>query len=236
MFKGLFGKPHDTPLVGGPCVSKAADTDDIYRYPINQEVEAYWQALKQDDALPKRNDLDPRGMRNALTQAFVLNVDARGARFRIAGSKIADTYHGDLRGMDVTDLISPAKREMITELIFEICQMPAQAQVDLEITDPNGTPIIAQMILLPMTDANGRASQVLGCLDFASPPAQNAQCVLEPFGTIIRPQSERKHQITRRMKAHRLQLVSELTHDEIQTKSAAAPSHQSKPKLTLVVS
>ncbi|MFY0595838.1 MAG: PAS domain-containing protein [Cognatishimia sp.] len=236
MFKGLFGKPHDAPLVGGQSLSKSADTDDIYRYPINQEVEAYWQALKQDDALPKRNDLDPRGMRNALTQAFVLNVDGRGARFRIAGSKIADIYQGDLRGVAVTDLISPAKREMITELIVEICQMPAKAQVDLEITDPNGTPIIAQMILLPMTDANGQASQVLGCLDFTSLPAQNSRCVLEPVGTIVRPQSERKHQIIRRMKDKRLQLVSELAHDEIQLKPTAESFSRSKPKLTLVVS
>ncbi|MEM1421046.1 MAG: PAS domain-containing protein, partial [Pseudomonadota bacterium] len=49
-------------------------------------VEAYWEGLRAGRLVPRRADVDPRGIDQALEYSFILERIAPGmARFRLAG-------------------------------------------------------------------------------------------------------------------------------------------------------
>lgn len=56
-----------------------------------QEVLAYWESLRQGRLAPKHSEIDPRKLRIALYNTFIL--EAAGPyyiRFRLVGSKLSD--------------------------------------------------------------------------------------------------------------------------------------------------
>jgi hypothetical protein len=53
-------------------------------YTAIAQVEAYWNALRGDKLLPKRSEIDPRGIERALENAFILERIAPGCASRAA--------------------------------------------------------------------------------------------------------------------------------------------------------
>lgn len=130
------------------------------------QVEAYWEALRGSKLLPKRSDVDPRGIEAALEYAFILERIAPGiARLRIAGSHLSDLMGMEVRGMPITALFAPNVRRQIADGLEDVFQTPATAT--LRLTSPGGrgrATLDAQMVLLPLKSDLGDVSRVLGCL------------------------------------------------------------------------
>lgn len=133
--------------------------------PIAQ-VEAYWEALRGSKLLPKRSEVDPRGIEAALEYAFILERIAPGiARLRIAGSHLNDLMGMEVRGMPLTALFAPNARRQIADGLESVFQTPATAS--LRLTSPGGggrAMLDARMILLPLKSDLGDVSRALGCL------------------------------------------------------------------------
>ncbi|UWR17076.1 PAS domain-containing protein [Sulfitobacter sp. M368] len=132
--------------------------------PISQ-VEAYWEALRAGRLLPKRSEVDPRGLESSLEHAFILERIAPGiARLRIAGSHLGALMGMEVRGMPLTALLTPDTRSVLSEKIEEVCQMPAVCTLRLAAEDSAGRPALeARMLLLPLKSDLGDVSRVLGC-------------------------------------------------------------------------
>lgn len=127
---------------------------------------AYWRGLCRGPQLPRRADIDPRRIEAVLPNAFVLERIAPGlARFRVAGTHLADLMGMDVRGMPVSCLIRPAGREHFA--IALTCLFENPAKLDLWLTAPAGPMRGAQsgqMMLLPLQGDRGEADRALGCL------------------------------------------------------------------------
>ena len=132
--------------------------------PIAQ-VEAYWEALRAGRLLPKRSEVDPRGLETSLENAFILERIAPGiARIRIAGSHLGALMGMEVRGMPLTALLTPDARAIRSDKIEEVCQMPAVCTLRLSADDSAGRPALeARMLLLPLKSDLGDVSRVLGC-------------------------------------------------------------------------
>lgn len=220
--KRFFGKGHVN-------TSKAATR---LRFPALTEVETYWQALRSRHHVPLRADLDPRGIRGALSKAFVLECsDPEEPRFRIVGSDIIELYQNDLGGRPLTDLVVSHRRSAIQDVIRDVCRLPAQVQMDLSVPKITGDVLELRMVLLPMKDASGQRSRILGCLDFDTAGQLPNVSVhgLEPTGSIVRPLGAEHHAIERRMKHPELVLVS--SEDRPRRRKGTG---QKSPKLRLV--
>ena len=77
-------------------------------YAAIAQVEAYWEALRGTRIVPKRSEIDPRGIEGALENAFIVERVAPGiARLRIAGSHLNDLMGMEVRGMPLTALFNP---------------------------------------------------------------------------------------------------------------------------------
>ncbi len=131
-------------------------------YSLLSQVDAYWHALRGTQLLPKRSDIDPRGIEAALEYTFVLERIAPGvARLRIAGSHLSDLMGMEVRGMPITSFLTPDARRRFSDMMEELFETPATARIMLK--GETGQ-IAGQMILLPLKSDMGDASRMLGCL------------------------------------------------------------------------
>jgi hypothetical protein len=129
-------------------------------------VEAYWDALRAGRGMPKRAEIDPRGIETALEYAFILERVAPGvARMRVAGTHLHDIIGMEPRGMSVTALFQQDARIMIAGLLEEVFQTPGSAEVWMNSAGDQGQPALdARMILLPLKSDLGDVSRILGCI------------------------------------------------------------------------
>lgn len=130
------------------------------------QVEAYWEGLRGARLMPKRSEIDPRGIESALEYTFVLERIAPGmARIRIAGSHLGDLMGMEVRGMPLTSLITPPCRRQIADAIEDVCQRPAVCELRMSAETTLAKPQMdARLLLLPLKSDLGDVSRVLGCL------------------------------------------------------------------------
>lgn len=138
------------------------------------QVEAYWEALRGNRLMPCRSDIDPRGIEDALSHAFILERVAPGvARLRIAGSHLRDLMGMEVRGMPVTSFFTNAARPLVVEALETVFQQPAQTTLHLSSAAAYGRPLLeARMLLLPLKSDLGDVSRALGCLVAVGDPGR----------------------------------------------------------------
>ncbi|MFC4671911.1 PAS domain-containing protein [Seohaeicola nanhaiensis] len=131
--------------------------------PIRQ-AEAYWSALRDGPGIPRRSQIDPRGLENLLEYAFILEYVAPGiARFRLAGQHLSLLCGMEVRGMPVSALFAPISRANVAAALEHVFETPAVAELSLTSEPRYGRrPISAQMILLPLKNDLGDINRALG--------------------------------------------------------------------------
>lgn len=129
------------------------------------EVRAYWEGLRGGTGLPRRDQIDPRGIAGALDTVFLLERVAPGvARFRLAGMQVNDLMGMDVRGMPLSAMIDPASRPRMAEALEALFARPAILTLGLEAERSVGRPALeGRLILLPLISARGPCDLALGC-------------------------------------------------------------------------
>ena len=136
------------------------------RFQPLREVEAYWETLRAGRLVPRRSDIDPRGIERALEYSFVMERIAPGlGRLRIAGSHLTELMGMEVRGMPLSTLIAPNSRDLISDALEEVFSGPAKVEIALRAEKAIGKPQLdARLILLPLKSDLGDITRVLGCL------------------------------------------------------------------------
>lgn len=131
------------------------------------EVEAYWHALRGSRLVPRRSEVDPRGIERALEYAFILERVAPGVgRLRIAGGHLGDLLGMEVRGMPLSAFVMPEARPMLAASLDMVCDSPCIVTLSLAAETGIGKPVLdARLALLPLSDEFGQVNRMLGCLD-----------------------------------------------------------------------
>jgi len=132
------------------------------------EVRAYWEGLREGGALPRRDQIDPRGIAGALEQVFLVERIAPGlARFRLAGMGISGLMGMDVRGMPLSAVFDPAARDRLAPELETVFRDNVALDLWLEAERGTGRPALAaRMVLLPLVSTRGLTDLALGCLAF----------------------------------------------------------------------
>lgn len=159
---GDNGRGFETDSVIGFCM-RSFDM----KHPAIAQIEAYWDALRGDRQVPLRAEIDPRGIDQALENAFILErIAPTVARFRLAGMHLNELMGMEVRGMPMTALFEPADRGTVTTLLEHVFEQPAKARLRLG-TAPgtwgHAGPA-GELLLLPLRSDLGDISRALGCL------------------------------------------------------------------------
>ncbi|MDC1275440.1 PAS domain-containing protein [Ascidiaceihabitans sp.] len=129
------------------------------------QVESYWEALRGSRLVPKRSEIDPRGIEHALEYTFVLERIAIGmARFRIAGSHLCNIMGMEVRGMPLSSFITPSGRETLGSVLEDVFQNLSACELEMEAEVGRKKPAMeARMVLMPLRSDLGDVSRILGC-------------------------------------------------------------------------
>ena len=148
-------------------------------------VRAYWEGLRQGQALPRRSDLDPRGFAGLLDRVFLADQIGRGlAQIRIAGSALSGLAGTELRGLPLGCLFTAESRPILAQVLDGVLTQPAVAEVDLGLDrQARGQPL-ARMLVLPVQEDSGRLS-LLGAI------ALSPDCLVEGRLQILSRRDER---------------------------------------------
>lgn len=131
-----------------------------------QDVRAYWEAMRQGGRLPRRDDINPRGMASALEQVFLVEqIAPNHGRLRLAGMGLSDLLGMDVRGMPITALLEPVARARLSEALGGLFRGDHILDLWLEAERGIGRPpLSARMLLLPLIGSHGEPDLALGCL------------------------------------------------------------------------
>lgn len=129
-------------------------------------VEAYWQGLRDGQNVPLRSQVDPRGMENALENAFLMERIAPGmAKIRVAGSHMSDLMGMQMAGMPFSSLIAPEDRDQVIDAVKRLFAEPAIVRVRLTAEGGFGKPQMqGDLILLPLRSDFGDITRCLGAI------------------------------------------------------------------------
>lgn len=130
----------------------------------------YWESLRAGRLAPARSEIDPRQIKSALKHTFILEFDPIGGiRFRLAGEKICALMGMELRGMPAYSLIDISDRQEFEDTLYAMTRKPEIVEYRL-VGDCGGEhSTTARMLLLPMQDADGNITRVLGGLSMRTP-------------------------------------------------------------------
>lgn len=130
------------------------------------EFQDYWEAMRQGASVPRRSDIEPRGIEPLLANAFVIERIAPGlARLRVAGSHLSDLMGMEVRGMPISALISPGSRDALSHHLAQLFDQPATLHLSLASGGrPSAPALSGTMVLLPLENDQGEVSRALGCL------------------------------------------------------------------------
>lgn len=131
-----------------------------------QDVRAYWEALRQEGRLPRRDDINPRGIASALENVFLVEqIAPNHGRIRLSGMGLNDLLDMDVRGMPVTALLEPMARSRLSQSLCGLFRAENILDLWLEAERGIGRPALsARMLLLPLIGGHGEPDLALGCL------------------------------------------------------------------------
>lgn len=147
--------------------------DAAQEYPALAIVQSHWEAQRQGRIAPRRDDIDPRPLAEALPVTFVAEFVAPSvARIRLAGQRLYDLLGMEPRGMPLSVFLDAAGRAMLEDALPQLRQ-GARVLLPLHAEGSLGRPAIeAQMLLLPLIDASGVVTRVIGVLEYHGQPGR----------------------------------------------------------------
>ena len=127
-------------------------------------IDAYWHHLAARGGIPRRADVDPAVIQDALEYAFIAEHLSGGhARMRVAGGAISAVMGMDVAGMPLAALIAPVDRSGFAQHVANTLDSASLLTLSLSAPEAFGQPHLnAKMRLYPLRDETGRIRQILG--------------------------------------------------------------------------
>jgi hypothetical protein len=99
--------------------SRARGREPIFmKHAASRELYAYWEERRGRRAAPERAEIEPGAIRGALSDAFILSLDAaRGHPVRLAGTRVCALFDRELRGEPFLRLWAADSRTIIAGLL-----------------------------------------------------------------------------------------------------------------------
>lgn len=132
----------------------------------------YWDQLRGDRAAPERGEIEPGAVRHALLDTFILEADAEGLAFRLAGTRLCAMFGGELKGRRLQDLFADrATRVEIARMSDAVMDESAGALTGLAARTADGEMVDLELLVLPLRHGGKTHARLLGSLSpLASPP------------------------------------------------------------------
>jgi len=124
----------------------------------------HWQATRRGRHAPFRHDINPGQFREILDSVFVLDWNSTSdVRYRLAGSRLCESFGMELRGMNMLALWQGEARARLGQLLHRIVTEPCVGHaVGIQENDAGFTSDF-EILLLPLKREDGALKRIIGC-------------------------------------------------------------------------
>lgn len=142
------------------------------REPISQTLYAYWNDIRAGRLAPKRFEIEPSQIAGMLPDTFILErIDTETTRFRLAGTRICETFGVEFRGMNVFDLVGAEDCVTLQRQISVIARQGAVGVFTFASETASGHEVRFEMLLLPLVHMRETVDRFLGSVAMIERPA-----------------------------------------------------------------
>lgn len=134
-------------------------------------IDGYWHSHASSGTLPRRADIDPGAIQDALEFAFIADrVGACHARMRVAGGAIGGVFGGDAAGLPLSAFLNHGSRATFDAALARCFDQ--QHVLEIAMTPKPGgakTNGSATLRLYPLGDGHGTVRHLLGAFAASGP-------------------------------------------------------------------
>lgn len=136
------------------------------RQAATTKILAYWDQLKAGESLvPAASAVDPRALKTHLPDLFMLErLDRAVFAFRLAGTRMCQRFGRELRDHDFVRLFPAAQQGEVLAQQNRALQTGEAVVLKAGAATLDGATTGADIVLMPLTDAEGRVVRLLGAL------------------------------------------------------------------------
>lgn len=131
----------------------------------------YWNDVRGQRLAPERFDIEPSRIAAILPETCILERDdANVCSFRLAGTRVCDNWGQELRGTGLHELMLPADRPVLDEMLATITAQGAVGLLELSGLTKDGREVMFEVIILPLLHTSGAVTRYLaGISPFEAP-------------------------------------------------------------------
>lgn len=141
------------------------------KHPTSRMLHAYWERLRGERAAPERAEIEPGEIRHLLADSLILELDmaARQARVRLAGTRVCALYGRELKGLPFATLWGPRAPDP-WRLVEIVAHDTLGVVAGLRGANAAGESLDLELLLLPLRHRGRTQVRALGTLTPASAP------------------------------------------------------------------
>ncbi len=131
-----------------------------------QTILSYWQAIQPEaGGAPAHATVEPRALKSHLPDLFVVErLDRAVFAFRLAGTRLCARYGRELRDHDFVRLWPAAQQGEILTQLNHCLQSARPVVLQGAAATLDGKTVAFEILMMPLTDAEGRATRLLGAM------------------------------------------------------------------------
>ncbi len=132
----------------------------------------YWNQLRKGRKAPNRFEIEPKKIGPLLPGTFILETDdSRNFRFRLAGTKICETYGYELKGLDFISFWKDRNdREAVESLLHTIKEDGSAGLLEFTATNEAGEQCRFEILLLPLIHSGEHVNRIMGSMSSIDDP------------------------------------------------------------------
>jgi len=135
------------------------------------ELFQYWNTVRGDRPLPRRDEIAPAEIRSLLPDLFMLQRQADGtSRFRLAGTGVCALFGSELRDRQFSLLWQETEKAELACVPDQVMTRCTPILVSAVGRSAAGAVLEVELLLTPLASANGTNDRVLGTLSPLSRP------------------------------------------------------------------
>lgn len=145
--------------------------NDIMRNKTSTQLFQYWNVIRGDRELPRRNEVDPSAIRTLLPQLFILERDHFGGmKFRLAGTHVCALFDHDFRGRQFATLWLGSQAGKVLQIGRRVMTQHVPVVLSATARTDDGRELETETLLLPLASNEGHSDRILGSLSPLSRP------------------------------------------------------------------
>jgi hypothetical protein len=159
--------PDPRQLYGGGTVARKLTGKETraMKHEASRELYAYWEERRGKRSAPERADIEPGAIRQVLSDAFILALDARaGYPFRLAGTRLCALFGREIKSESFIGLWAAASQPTLIDLLAIIEHERVGTVAGVTAQNGDGEQIELELLLLPLSASRPCLARTIGIL------------------------------------------------------------------------